>query len=96
MTVVLILPTLCVMFQVFSLRAANIRNFKTEIYRNSKYKNSRYYKAAKLWDVLPRHVRETQTLYELKCHLKLVYVQFDDNFFNFVLKSRQYSNYHDV
>ena len=31
-------------------RAAAIRKFKTEIYKNSKYKNSPYYKAAKLWD----------------------------------------------
>ena len=31
-------------------RAANIRKFRTEIYKYSKYKNSPYYKAAKLWD----------------------------------------------
>ena len=62
-------------------RAATIRKYKTEIYKNSKYKNSLYYKAAKYGDTLPRHIRDIQTVHELKRHLKILYAHFDDNFY---------------
>ena len=66
---------------VRNTRAANIRKFRTEIYRKSKYKNSPYYKAAKLWDALPRHVKDSSTLSELKQHLKVLYPSFVDDFY---------------
>ena len=53
----------------------------TEIYKNSKYKNSPYYKAAKLWDILPRTIRNSSTLGELKQHLKVFYPRYVDDFY---------------
>ena len=61
-------------------RAADVCKFKTEIYKNSKYKNSPYYKGAKLWDTMPRQVKDSTTLFELKQHLKILYPYFVDNF----------------
>ena len=66
---------------VRNTQAANIRKFRTEIYKNSKYKNSPYYKAAKLWDTLPRHVKDSTTLSELKQHLKVLYPSYVDDFY---------------
>ena len=62
-------------------RAAEICKYKTEIYKNSEYKNSPYYKAAKSWDTLPRHIRDSTTLGELKRYIKVLYARYDDNFF---------------
>ena len=62
-------------------RAVNIRKFRTEVYHNSKYKNSPYYKAAKFWDTLPRPAKDSETLYELKQHLRTLFPVFDDNFY---------------
>ena len=62
-------------------RVADVCKFRTEIYKNSKYKNSPYYKAAKLWDTLPRQVKDSTTLFELKQHLKIQYPHFVDDFY---------------
>ena len=42
-------------------RAATVRKYRTQISRNSKYKNSPYCEAAKLWDLLPRTIRDSTT-----------------------------------
>ena len=62
-------------------RAVHIRKFKTEIYRNSKYKNSPYFKAAKFWDTLPRPSKDSQTIGELKRHLRDLFPLFDETFY---------------
>ena len=53
-------------------RAADILKYRTEIYKNPKYKNSPYYKAATLWDTLLRQAKGSATLGELKQHLKVL------------------------
>ena len=62
-------------------RAAAIRKYRTEIYNNSKYKNSPYYKAAKLWDTLPRHIKDSTTLCELKKQLKTLHPKYVDDYY---------------
>ena len=62
-------------------RAVNIRKYRTEICKNSKYKNSPYYKAAKLWDTLPRIIKDSDTIGELNQLLKLHYPRFVDDFY---------------
>ena len=62
-------------------RAADIRKYRTEINKNSKYKNSPYYKAAKLWDTLPWQIKDSETIEELKQHLKILYPCFVDDFY---------------
>ena len=62
-------------------RAVHVRKFKTEIYHNSKYKNSPYYKAAKFWDTLPRPSKDSQTIGELKRHLRDLFPLFDETFY---------------
>ena len=42
-------------------RAVNRRKYRTEMYHNIKYENSPYYKAAKIWDTLPRPVKDSET-----------------------------------
>ena len=62
-------------------RAANGLRFKTEKYENGKYKNSPYYKAAKLWDTLPNNIVDIETMTELKKHLKMYFSPFDEKYF---------------
>ena len=64
-------------------RAANRLKYwiQTEKYENGKYKNSPFYKAAKLWDTLPKYIVDTGTLTELKKHLKAYYSPSDDKYF---------------
>ena len=62
-------------------RATNFRKYKTEIYHNSKYKNSPHYKGAKFWDTLNRPAKDSGTLTELKQHLHVLFPHFDDNFY---------------
>ena len=53
-------------------RAATRKKFVTVKYENMKYRNRPYYKAAKLWDTLPKFITDTLTLTELKrLHLTL-------------------------
>ena len=61
-------------------RAANRKKYRTEKYENAKYKNSPYYKTVKLWDTMPKKIADTDTLIELKRHLK-AYFSFDDKYF---------------
>ena len=63
-------------------RAANIHRFKTQMYQNSKYKNSAHYKGAKLWDTLPREIKDSTTLGDLKRHLKVLYARYDTLYLN--------------
>ena len=62
-------------------RAADIQKYRTEIYKNSKYENSPFYKAAKLWDTLPRKAKDSTTLSELKQHLKVLYPRYVNDFY---------------
>ena len=62
-------------------RAAAICKYRTEIYKNIKYKNSPFNKASKLWDTLPRLIRDSATLSELKQHLKVLYPKYEDDFY---------------
>ena len=66
---------------VRNTRASNRRKFKTERYENAKYKNSPYYKAAKLWDSLPDNIRDSDMLGELKKHIRAFYAVFDEKYF---------------
>ena len=62
-------------------RAANVRRYRTEVYTNSKYKNTPYCKASKLWDTLPREIETSQTLHELKSQVKAHYPSFIEDFY---------------
>ena len=62
-------------------RAAYRGKFNTERYQNVKYKNSPYYKAAKLWDTLGANIIDSSTVGELKKHLKVLYAQLDENYY---------------
>ena len=62
-------------------RAVNRRKYRTEMYRNIKYKNSPYYKAAKFWDTLPRLVIDSETPMDLKRQLRNLFSVFDDTFY---------------
>ena len=66
---------------VRNTRAANVRKYKTERFQNSKYKNSPFYKAAKYWDTLPRILKDCESAYELKRHLRVLHAPYDENFF---------------
>ena len=50
-------------------------------YENAKYRDSPHYKAAKLWDTLPRNILDTGTLTELKILLKIYFSPSNDTYF---------------
>ena len=50
-------------------------------YENVKYRNSPYYKAAKLWDTLPNDIKDIGTILELKRLLKIYFSPFDEYYF---------------
>ena len=60
-------------------RAAQIYSFTHERYHNVKYKNSPYYKGTILWDELPVHTRQCNTLLDFKKSLNRLYRKFDDS-----------------
>ena len=62
-------------------RAATRTKFKTVKYENAKYRDSPYYKAAKLWDTLPHNIIDTGSLVELKKLLKSFFSPFKDTYF---------------
>ena len=66
---------------VRNTRAANVRKFKTEMYQNTKYKNSPYYKSAKFWDTLPTPAKNSETLIDFKRHLRRRFPDYDDTFY---------------
>ena len=47
-------------------RAANRKKYRTEKYENANYRDSTYYKGAKLWDTLPRNISDSDSLIEFK------------------------------
>ena len=66
---------------VRNTRAANVRKFKTEMYQNTKCKNSPYYKSAKFSDTLPTPAKDSETLIEFKRHLRRSFPDYDDTFY---------------
>ena len=57
------------------------QKYRTEKYENTKYRDSPYYKAAKLWDTLPQNIVDTGTLIEFKRLLKPYFSPFRDTYF---------------
>ena len=51
------------------------------IIENVKYRNSPYYKAAKLWDTLPNDIKNIATTAELKGLLKKHFFPYDEYYF---------------
>ena len=66
-------------------RAANIKKYKTGKYENVKYRNSPYYKAAKLWDTLPNDIKNIATTAELKGLLKKHFFPYDEYYFETIV-----------
>ena len=53
--------------------------YKTVKYENVKYCSNPYYKAAKLWDSLPRNITDIGTITEHKTLLKAYFGRFHDS-----------------
>ena len=62
-------------------RAADRDQFYVERFLNYKYKNSRFYKRAELWKLLPNDIITSDTLYLFKQTLKTRYKKYDNTLF---------------
>ena len=61
--------------------AADRDQFYVERFSNYKYENSRFYKRAELWKLLPNDIITNDTLYQFKQTLKTRYKKYDNTLF---------------